>query len=202
MGGQEIITNGLGERTETLVYETGTYWEVPFESGDVSLVATPWVESNSDTWDGWRAEATLGLKRVLYRDDHNVVAIQAGALWISHPSADCEEGGAELRFLGGRSLGETGFVNIETAARVLSGGCEGGRVDITTGYRPRENWLALGQLFLDAPVEGDDTVRAQLSLVRFGDEGDGVQLGVRARVDGGDPEPMLVLGFWGRPGDD
>jgi len=199
--GQEIVTNAVGERNETLVYESSTYWEMPFESGDTSVVLTPWVETNSDTWDGWRGEGTIGAKHVFYRDDETVVALQASALWISHPNGGCSEGGAEVRFLGGRSIGETGFVNVEAAARALSGGCEGGRLDISAGYRPYKNWLALGQVYFDAPVDGDDTVRAQLSLVRFDDEGSGVQLGIRARIDGGAPEPTLVLAFWGRPGD-
>ncbi len=199
--GQEIVSNAVGERNDTVVYESSTYWEMPFENGDASVVLTPWVETNNDTWDGWRAEGTLGVKHVVYRDDENVVALQASALWISHPNEGCSEGGAEVRFLGGRSVGETGFINIEAAARALSGGCEGGRLDITTGYRPHENWLALGQVFFDAPLDGDDTVRAQLSLVRFDKKGRGVQLGIRARIDGGAPEPTLVLAFWGRPGD-
>ena len=43
-------------------------------------------------------------------------------------------------------------------------------MDITAGYRPLQNWLALGQVFFDAPVDGDETVRGQISLVRFGKE--------------------------------
>jgi hypothetical protein len=174
---------------------------MPFESGDTSVVLTPWVETSSDTWDGWRAEATLGVKRVVYRDDRYIAAVQGSALWISHPNGECSEGGAEVRFLGGRSVGATGFVNVEAAARALSGGCEGGRGDVTAGYRPHQNWLTFGQVFFDAPVDGDDAVRGQISLVRFDDEGGGTQLGVRARIDGEAPEWTLVLAFWGRPGD-
>lgn len=198
--GQEIVTNTLGERSETLVYESSTYWEMPFESGETSVVLTPWFETNSDTWDGWRGEGTIGVKHVVYRDERNIVGFQASALWVSH-SDGCSEGGAEVRFLGGRTVGETGFVNVEAAARALSGGCEGGRLDVTAGYRPYKNWLALGQVFLDAPLDGDDTVRVQVSLVRFEEDGEGVQLGIRARIDGELAEPAVVLAFWGRPGD-
>lgn len=198
-GGQEIVTNTVGERNETLVYESSTYWEVPNDDKS-SVILSPWFEANDDTLEGWRGEATLAYKRVVYRDDRNIVALQGGALWVSHP-ADCGEGGAEARVLAGRGVGATGFVNVEAAGRALSGGCEGGRVDLTAGYRPLENWLALGQVFFDAPVDGDDTVRGQVSLVRFGEDGQGVQVGFRARIDGGAAEPTLVIGLWGKPGD-
>jgi hypothetical protein len=199
-GGQEILTSGVGERQGQPVYESAAYYEAPVGEAN-SFVFAPWAETNYDTLDGWRAEATVALKHVIYRDGPNIMALQAGALWVSHPEGGCDEGGAELRWLGGRSFGETGFLNVETAARALSGGCEGGRVDVTAGYRPAENWLTMGQVFFDAPVEGDETVKAQLTLVRFGRRGRGIQVGVRARIDGGDPEPALVLGLWGRPGD-
>lgn len=100
-----------------------------------------------------------------------------------------------------RSVGETGFVNIEVAARALEGGCEGERLDLTAGFRPSENWLAMGQLFFDAPREGDETVKAQLTLVSFTQSGRGIQVGLRARIDDGIEEPALVVALWGRPGD-
>ena len=162
----------------------------------------PWAESNHQVMQGWRAEATLGAKHAFYRTEENVMAIQAGALWVSNPVEGCSEGGAEVRFLGGRSGGDgRAFFNVEAAARALSGGCEGGRIDLTAGYRPNENWLALGQVFLDSPVEGDDTLKAQMTVVRFGRSGRGIQFGIRARIDGGEPEPALVIGLWGRPRD-
>lgn len=199
-GGQEILTTSVGQRSELLFYEGAYYREDPFAERN-ALVTGWWTESNYDSEDGWRAEATVGVKRALYRGERSVVAVQAGALWISHPNGECDEGGAEVRALGGRSFGASGFANVEVAARALNGGCEGGRVDLTAGYRPRENWLALGQVFLDSPLEGDDSIRAQLTVVRFGRSGRGVQVGVRARLDGEEAEPTLVIGLWGRPGD-
>jgi hypothetical protein len=56
-------------------------------------------------------------------------------------------------------------------------------------------------VFYDAALRGDETVKAQISLVRFGHEGRGVQIGLRARIDEGLTEPALVVAFWGRPGD-
>ncbi|MGD9981994.1 MAG: hypothetical protein AB7T58_15505 [Hyphomonadaceae bacterium] len=199
-GGQEIVTAGVGDRNDAPFYESAGYYEAPFGDENALVFAT-WGETNYDTVDGWRAEATLGFKQAFYRDDQNVMAVQASALWVSHPQGDCSEGGAELRWLGGRSFGGTGFLNVETAARALSDGCEGGRAEVTAGYRPSPNWLTMGQVFFDAPVDGEETVKAQLTVVRFGRSGRGVQLGLRARIDGGAPEPTLVLGLWGRPDD-
>lgn len=201
-GGQWITTSAVGERSdETLYTEGSVYYETPLRP-DTSLVFAPWVESNHLTPDGWRAEATFGAKHAFYRSEDNVLAIQAGALWVSNPDEGCSEGGAEVRFLGGRSLGEgRAFVNVEAAARTLSGGCEGGRMELTAGYRPTENWLAMGQVFLDSPVRGDDTLKAQFTVVRFGRSGRGIQVGLRARIDGGEPEPALVIGLWDRPRD-
>ncbi len=200
-GGQEIVTTVVGERNELRFYESAAYWEVPLGVGD-SVVAAPWLEQNYESFDGWRAEATLGWKHAIRRDGGIVMAVQAGALWISHPPLGCSEGGAELRWLGGRAFENGAFLNAEAATRMLDGGCGGERLDLTAGARFADNWLAMGQVFIDMPREGrgEDYVKAQVSLVRFGESGRGIQLGVRARVDGGGAEPALVLGFWGRPG--
>lgn len=199
-GGQWITSTVLGQReNESFYSESSLYYEAPLRP-DTSFVFAPWVEH--EAIDGWRAEATIAAKHAFYRSDENVLAIQAGALWVSEPDEGCDEGGAEVRFLGGRSVGEGRmFFNVEAAARALSGGCEGGRIDLTAGYRPRENWLAMGQIFLDSPVEGDDTLKAQFTVVRFGRSGLGIQFGIRARIDGGAPEPAFVVGLWGRPSD-
>ncbi len=201
--GQEIWTSVAGARDEVYFFESSAYWEAPLGER-TSFVAAPWYEQNYDTLDGWRAEAVVGAKRTIFRTEDTVMALQAGALWISHPSEECGEGGGELRLLAGRSYDNGAFLNLEAATRALSGGCAGERLEITGGARFARNWLALGQVFMDSPNEGDETVRAQLSLVRFAENGRGIQLGLRTRLDGGAQESALVLGFWGsvRDGDD
>lgn len=189
------MTNVAGARDEVYFYEGSAYWETPLGESS-SFVASPWYEQNYDTADGWRAEAVVGVKRTVFRSDDTVMAVQASALWMSHPGDACGEGGVEVRWLGGRSFDNGAFVNVEAAGRALEGGCGGERLDLTGGARFGGSWLALGQVFLDAAHEGEETVRAQISLVRFGDNGRGVQLGLRARIDGGAEEPALVLGFW------
>lgn len=200
-GGQEIWTNVVGERDDLSYFESSAYWEAPLASS-VSFVAAPWVEQNSDTLDGWRAETTLSLKHAVYRGEKSTMALQAGALWVSHPLPDCGEGGVEARWLGGRSVGDAGFINLEAASRALEGGCGGERAELTLGYRPHEDWLAMAQVFVEAPRDdSEDIVRAQITLVSFGENGRGIQFGLRTRIDGGDAEPAFVLGLWGRPGD-
>lgn len=98
-GGQEIWTNVAGERDEATFFETSAYWETPI-GANTSFVAAPWFEQNGDTFDGWRGEATLGAKQAILRSGEAVLALQAGALWVSHPNEGCSEGGAEFRALG------------------------------------------------------------------------------------------------------
>jgi hypothetical protein len=198
-GGQEIITTVAGEREGVSFYESSAYWEIPFGQA-TSLVAAPWVEQNYDTQEGWRGEAVLSLKRTVLREGDTVVALQAGALWQSHPAPGCGEGGVEVRGLAGRSFEGGRFLNLEAAVRGLEGGCGGGRLDLTAGFRPASNWMAMGQVFFDAPREGDEVVRAQVTLVRFGESGRAIQIGLRTRIDDGPQEAALVVGLWGRPG--
>lgn len=191
----------VGQREDGAVYyEAAGYYEHPLNRG-TSLVFAPWSAYDPETIEGWRGEATLSAKRVMFRHDGTVVALQGGALWISNPNEGCSEGGAEARILAGRPVGARAFVNVEAAARVLEGGCESQRLDLTAGYHAGRNWLALGQVFLDAPQDGEESVKAQLTLVRFTRNGRGFQLGVRARIDGDDAEPALVLGLWRGPRD-
>lgn len=197
--GQEIWTSVAGDREGLRFYESSAYWEEPL-SDNASLVVSPWAEQNQTSADGWRAEALVGFKHNVITSGRSVVAIQGGGVWVSDPGDGCDQGGGELRVLGGRSFGENGFINAEVAERALSGGCRGERLDVTLGYRPDEDWMGLAQIFVDRPVDGEDTIRGQLSLVRFNDRGRGVQIGLRARLDG-EPEAALVLGFWSAPRD-
>lgn len=196
--GQEILTTAAGQREGYTLLESSAYWEAPV-APSTSVVIAPWSESSADLESGWRGEAVVGVKRAIFRDDETVMALQGGAFWRSDPPGDCGEGGVEARWLGGRSFGETGFANMEVAGRVLDEGCPAGRVSLSLGYRPAENWLAMGEIFYDAPREGDESLKLQVSLVRFGDDGRGIQVGLRTRLDGS-AETALVLGVWGRPG--
>lgn len=99
------------------------------------------------------------------------MALQAGAIWILDAAPECNEGGAEVRWLGGHSYGDGAFLNVEAATRTLGGGCTGARIDVTGGARVGENWLAPGKLFVDSPHQGEETVKALTRLVRFAANG-------------------------------
>lgn len=195
------MTSFVGEsEDQPTFFEGAVYWERPIESA-TSLVATTWSSSDPATPTLTRHEIAAGVKRVVFDNDAWVLAAQGAAVWVSEALPECQEGGGEVRLLAGRSLaGGRAFLNAEAAARDFSG-CGNLRFDLTGGIRPAQNWLALGQIFYDAPSEGDEVVRAQLSVVRFLDSGRGIQLGVRARIDGGEQEAAFVLGLWSPPVD-
>lgn len=200
-GGQEIWTTVAGARENLNFYESSAYWEIPVGER-TSVVAAPWVEQNQDTENGWRGEAMLGAKRAVMHMGNTVVAVEAGAVWVSDPDEGCGEGGAEVRWLGGRSIDEgRGFINLELAGRGFEGGCQTVRGEIAAGYRHSDRWMSLGQVFVDAPPEEEEAVKAQFTMVRFREGGRAIQIGVRARIDGGADEAALVFGLWGHPGD-
>ncbi|MFZ2030339.1 MAG: hypothetical protein WAU68_08535 [Vitreimonas sp.] len=197
--GQQIVTSTYGKRDGLAYYETSGYLEAPLTHND-SVVISPWLIQDYSIERGWRAEATIAAKHVITRSEHIVTAIQAGALWVSDPPGHCEEGGAEVRALAGVNLPHNSFVNAEVAERVLAGGCTDQRAEITAGIHAGHHWMALAQVFVDGPQYGDETVKAQLSLVHFDNHGRGIQLGIRDRIDGGEDELALVLSFWTEPG--
>lgn len=201
-GVQAIDTVAAGEREDRGVLESQLYVEAPFLD-DYAFVAQPrletWAADGSGETD-WRGEASVGVKRLLARGRASAMAVQASALWRSNPDAGCGEGGGELRGLAGVAFGRA-FLNAEAGARVHDGGCAGGRLDFTLGYRPTPHWLGLAETFFDAPHESDATVKMQVSLVRFSARGAGVQIGLRARLNGDEAEPALVVGFWRAPRD-
>ncbi|MEJ0061282.1 MAG: hypothetical protein WDM79_17705 [Terricaulis sp.] len=201
-GGQEIWSNAAGYGDEGQFAESAVYWEIPADE-TFALVAGSWVEDNAAaSEEGWRAEATVALKAALIRNNRGAMAVQGGIVWRSEPGErGCSEAGAEARWLGGVSFGETNFVNLELGARIQDGGCLDQRLDLTAGYRPSPRWLAMAEIFVDEPDGGDSKVQGQITLVRFGDDDKGVQFGVRTRLDGKAQETAFVLGFWGRPGE-
>lgn len=195
--GQQMITTAAGRREGLSYYETSEYFEGRVTPND-SIVLSTWA--TQDQIGEWRGEAIIGAKHTLTHSQHTVTAVQAGAIWISEPPSDCQEGGAEVRALAGVNLPHNSFVNAEVAERVLSGGCTDQRAEITAGTHLGPHWLGLAQVFVDGPQYGDESVKLELSLVHFDKKGRGVQIGIRDRVDGGEDELALVVSFWTEPG--
>lgn len=203
-GPQHIATEVLGQRGEDeVVYsEIADYWELPVDNRS-SVVFAPWVEAARDIDRGQRGEAVVAYKRLIFSNGGTAMAMQAGAFWQSEPGEGCSEGGVELRWLGGTSFDEgAGFVNMEVAERALEGGCSHAKLDVTVGYHASPHWMGMGQVFTEQSWLGDESVKAQLTVVHFGrNPRAGTQVGLRVRLDGGEPEPALVLAFWSQPGD-
>lgn len=137
-GGQTISTEIAGARDEVFYSESSIYVEAP-ASDDLSVVVAPWVtqESQQSGLESLRWEITLAGKWATHRGARSGTAFQGGLVWNSDPLADCAEAQAELRWLGGRTLGRRGlgFANLEIAERAGDGGCGGERLDATLGYR-------------------------------------------------------------------
>lgn len=196
---EEDSDNFLDEST---YYESSVYYEAPL-GRRTAFVSSAWGEWDERNPDDWRGEAALGVKRVLRRSGAQITAMEVAAVWVSQPEfGECSEGGAEARLHNGYSFADgAGFLNVESTSRFLVGGCVGGRLDVTAGYRPSPDWLALGQVFYDSPIVADETVKAQFSIIRFDRQGRGWQIGVRATLSGEDAAPALVLGLWQSPRD-
>lgn len=199
-GGQEIVAFTLGERDAFAVSETDVYLEQPF-SRRFSFVAQPRFSYSEETAEEpFQADVSAGVKAQLFRGPiasgvAAAAAVQASAVWRNEPEEiSCGEGGGEVRALAGISTPRS-FYNVEAAFRLQSGGCARQRLEATAGYRPNDRWLALGNTFLEATATGENSVKAQASLVRFG-RGGGLQIGLRFRLDGDRREPALVLGWW------
>ena len=180
MHGQQIatLTQGAGERASELYVEAPVtdrfaVLGVLREDGAVAVEAAA--------------------KAVVWRDGGAVAAAQAGLFWSDAPAVGCEAVGAEVRGLAGFGEGPW-FFNLEAAYRD-AGDCQATRWDATLGWRPAENWLTLAQLFLHRDDYGQLSRTLQLSLVRFSDDGSGVQVGLRLPED---PAGLqLVIGLWG-----
>lgn len=149
---------------------------------------------------GARSEAHGGVKWAFARGARGAASVQVSGAWRQETFGTCGQSGYEARALGGVAFGPNwrGFVNVEAAQRGFSGGCPHTRLEATFGWRPQAQWLTQGQLFYDSGIHKTDALKGQISAVRFLRAG-GVQISLRARLDGAAGEPALVIGWWGRP---
>jgi len=197
---QAIHTEVLGAREGRAFAESQFRYERPFGRRN-ALIAQPWAEA--DVQSGFtRGEVEAGLKRVLLRSGNTIVSAQASALWRGERFVTrCVGAGGEVRGLAGTAFGDgRGFLNIEAAGRLLEGGCRAQRFEVSAGWRAGPRWMGLAEGFVYDPRGSvDPSVKAQMSVVRMGAEGRGLQVGLRVNVDGGEAAPALVVGFWSAP---
>jgi hypothetical protein len=192
---QTIITQVVGEDEGGVFAETQMLLEAPLSSR-TAFVARP--SAAGDAGGLAEGEVEAGLKQALLRSDNAIVSVQATALWRDNRNLGCEGSGGELRGMGGLGFADgRGFVNVEVAGRAVEGGCRVRRLEAAAGWRPNPRWLGLAEGFFYGDNDRDPGLKAQMSVVRMGRGGRGLQVGVRVNLDdGGDAAPALVLGLW------
>ncbi|MBI1187005.1 MAG: hypothetical protein GC206_06675 [Alphaproteobacteria bacterium] len=194
-GGEQIVAITLGERDAFAVSEADVYLELPMNRRFAFIAQPRFSYSEETSQEPFQADVAAGVKAQLYRGPWAAAAVQASGVWRNEPEElSCGQGGGEVRALAGVSAPRS-FYNIEAAFRLQSGGCARQRLEATAGFRPNDRWMAIGNTFLESTATGQNSVKAQASVVRFGPAG-GLQIGLRFRLDGDRREPALVLGWW------
>lgn len=159
------------------------------------------------------AASEIGVRMTVWRSDRTVAATQISALApgdgeniADHPLGDGAYG-ADVRALIGRSIGDTGFTEVQAAYRWRDQGFQDeARLDATIGWRPRPRILVLGQSFSTWSVTDPMIGRREFSqhklqasvgyATRFGDFHIGGYLTPAGRnaID----ERAVFLGWWRR----
>jgi hypothetical protein len=179
-----------GARSEADIYE-----ERPFRKGLAGVVKV----RNEIVVETETAEAEVAVKGEVWRRPGVVAAVQAGATWRDTPAPGCGEWGGEVRVLSGAAA-EKAFATLELAGRAEEGGCPHVRLDGAVGWRPNRSWMAMTQVFIDKDLAYEHVTKVQASLVRFSRRGRGVQIGVRAELDGREfRAPILIVSYWSSP---
>ena len=204
--GQRISTFVGGVSDTTQFFESEIYFEVPV-SERLSAVVTPRIESgavlptdgSSELVQTTRGELSTAAKFNLHQGPNIALSVQSGLVWNSSSDGSCGDTAGEIRALAGVSKGAV-FADAQLAYRARSGDCPNGKADFTAGWRPLERWMGLGQVFFDAAPSRSPVVKLQMSLVRFNQEGAGLQVGFRVRADhGGEGERAIVVSWWRAP---
>lgn len=213
---QEIAWAGYSEGPTGRVVETGATTEQSLGKGRVALVGEVWTQDGAD---GAAHRAALALKVRAHHGPRWAVAAQAGPLYGVDADGGCAGAGGEARVGVGRSFGVGLGRGVERSVGLIAGrarrlrpgsmfgavefayraqgGCAHALREATIGYELERKWLLLAQAFDDRNLHGTETVKVQISAVRFR-RTRGVQVGVRVRVDGADPEPAFIIGVWRR----
>lgn len=146
-----------------------------------------------------RSEVAVAAKWAAQRRSLALSA-SAGPVWASAGMGGCAGWSAEGRLALGRGFDwgrASGFAEAVSGYRGGAGACGQAKLDINFGFRATPDYLWLGQGFFFADRHASDTFKVQASGVKVLRDGSGLQLGVRAVVDGGRfSDPALVIGFW------
>jgi hypothetical protein len=193
-GGRSITSLGYTQDGPLRGYETDVFIEQPLNDRFAAVAQTYYAQDNFGRVND---ETQAAIKGVIARRGGLIAAGQLGVTYDSIPQERCDRVGGEARALVGYATRSgRSYVNFESAFRYAAG-CPHVRYELTLGTRPAEGWLLLGQVFADDDLKFDESLKIQAGAVRFGRRERGVQLSVRATLDGTSViEPTLILGYW------
>jgi hypothetical protein len=192
-GERAIASHAIGALDGSPFQEAGLHAELGWPRERVAIVLDGYVRTSADHE---QTAASVLVKHSVLSRGRWALSTSAGPAFASGDL--CAGGGGEARGPLGRSIGRgarpNAFAAIELTAREVIG-CRALKGELTLGYQPGERWLLLAKSFSDQPRHGTDTLKVQISAVRLGARR-GVEFGLRARVDGADPEPAFVVSIW------
>jgi hypothetical protein len=173
---------------------TDLYYERGLGHG-FALVLAPSVSDQNNVFS--RNEAQVSLRRSLYQNDGWAVSTQLGAFVWKEEAARAASSGAEVRLAVGKSFGNGGWANVETAVRGC-GGVNGLRWEGTVGHKVRRHDHAIVKVFGDSEGCTANITRVQASYVYGLSSRVGVEMGWRETLPnrGRWNERGAVIGLW------
>jgi hypothetical protein len=160
-----------------------------------ALVLSPSVSDQDNIFA--RNEAQIAIRRSLYENGVWAVSTQIGAyIWKEEATQDASNG-LEWRLAAGRSFGQAGWIDIETAVRDCLG-VRSVRWEGTLGYGLRTHDKAIIKVFGDSEGCAANVSRVQASYVYGLSQSLGLELGIRQTLpnEAQWSETGLVVGVW------
>jgi hypothetical protein len=173
---------------------TDIYYERGFGRG-WALVLAPSFSDESNYFA--RNEAQVSIRRELYADHGWALSAQVGAYIWKETATQEASNGVEYRLAAGKSFGDGGWVNVETATRQCAG-AGSLRWEATVGHKVRNFDRAILKVFGDGEGCAANISRVQASYVYGFNPNVGVELGWRETLPnpGNWNESGAVIGLW------
>jgi hypothetical protein len=173
---------------------TDVYYERGLGRG-WALVLAPSVSDENNLFA--RNEAQISVRRSFHEDYGWAFSGQAGAYVWREGDTQIVSSGVELRLAAGKSFGDGGWVNVETAVRGC-GGVNGLRWEGTVGHKVRRYDRAILKVFGDSEGCAANITRVQASYVYGLNSKLGIEVGWRETLPnvGNWIERGAVIGLW------
>lgn len=174
--------------TTDLYYEYGM-------GGGWTLVVAPSVSDQANVYA--RNEVQASIRRAFYQKNGWAISGQAGVYAWKEGATQVAANGTELRLALGKSFGDGGWINAETALR-RCGGVDSMRWEGTVGHKVRSNDRAILKVFGDGEGCAASITRVQASYVYSITPRFGLELGWRQTLPnvGNWNERGAVIGLW------